>query len=103
MPDEESHKWTTLVSHLKSALQIPIPRWVGFRNLDLVSIHGFTDASEKALGVVIYLVGPKHSIMYTAKAKICPIKMSHFTIPRKELTALSLGARYLSFVIKSNN
>ena len=101
MPDEDSQKWSNLVSQLKSALQIPIPRWVGFRNLELVSIHGFTDASEKALGVVIYLVGPNHSIMYTAKAKICPIKMSHFTTPRKEFTALSLGARYLPFVIKA--
>ena len=96
-------KWRFIVAQLKAALQIPIPRWVGFENLRNVSLHCFTDASEKALGVAIYLVGPKHSILYTSKPKICPIKMAHFTIPRKELTALSLGARYLTFVLKAVN
>ena len=101
LTEEVNQKWITLVAQLKAALQIPIPRWVGFRTLGAVSIHCFTDASEKAMGMVIYLVGQEHSIMYTSKAKICPIKMAHFTIPRKELTALSLGVRYLTFIIKA--
>ena len=101
LTEEVNQKWITLVTQLKAALQIPIPRWVGFRTLGVVSIHCFTDASDKAMGMVIYLVGQEHSIMYTSKAKICPIKMAHFTIPRKELTALSLGVRYLTFIIKA--
>ena len=27
--------------------------------------------------------------------------MAHFSVPRKELTAISLGARYLTFVVKA--
>ena len=101
LTDEVNQKWIILVNQLKAALQIPIPRWVGFKTLENVSIHCFTDASERAMGMVIYLVGQRHSIMYTSKAKICPNKMAHFTIPRKELTAISLGTRYLIFVIKT--
>ena len=99
LPDSANQKWKDLVAQLESALQIPIPRWIGFRDLKTVSIHCFTDASDKALGVVVYLVKQDQSIMYTSKAKVCPIKMAYFTVPRKELTALSLGARYLNFVI----
>ena len=101
LTDEMNQKWFTLVTQLRAALQVPIPRWVGFKTLEAVSIHCFTDASDRALGMAIYLVSQEHSIFYTAKAKICPLKMAHFSIPRKELTALSLGARYLKFVMKA--
>ena len=99
LPDELQVEWKEIVLLLKDALTIPIPRWIGFSEGKKISIHGFCDASEKSLGVVIYLVSQNQSFMYTAKAKICPISQAHFTIPRKELCALSLGARYLKFVL----
>ena len=99
LPLDMQKEWREIVSMLLDALTVPIPRWVGFRGFKGVSIHCFTDASEKSLGVVIYLVGPNHSVMFMSKAKICPIKMAHFTIPRKELCAISLGARCLKFVM----
>ena len=66
-----------------------------------VSLHCFTDASNLAMGCVQYLVQGKISMFYTAKAKVFPRRELHYTIPRKELIALSLGIRYIQFVIKS--
>ena len=101
LPEDMRDEWKSIVVKLKDALQLPVPRWTGFKDYRNVSVHCFTDASEKALGVVIYLVYQDKSVFFTGKAKICPIKQSHFTIPRKELCAFSLGARYLGSVINS--
>ena len=101
MPEEYTVKWQSIVSQLESSFKIPIPRWLGFRSFLDISLHCFTDASEKALGVVIYLVQKNTSRFYTSKSKICPIKSAHFTIPRKELTSISLGARYIKFVFNA--
>ena len=92
-------KWVQVVSQLKAAIRVPIPRWVGLKNLNNVSVHCFTDASDKALGVVIYLVNAEHSVFFSSKPKVCPIKMAHFTVPRKELAAFALGVKHLIFVL----
>ena len=96
-------KWSDLVSSLSLALSTPVPRWVGtdIRSTGTISIHCFTDASDRALGCVIYLVQKSLSRFYTAKPKLCPTKFDHYSIPRKELTAISIGIRYLKFVINS--
>ena len=99
LPVDVQTEWKEIVLMLKDALTVPIPRWIGFEECNNISIHGFCDASEKSLGVVIYFVSQDRRFMYSSKAKICPIKMAHFTIPRKELCALSLGARFLKFVL----
>ena len=101
LPSDMQEKWFSFMDQMKDALSIPIPRWIGMKDLSDISVHCFTDASEKALGMVIYLVSRNCSVMYTAKAKICPIRMAHFTIPRKELTGFSLGARYLKTIMKT--
>ena len=96
-------KWSDLVSSLSLALNSPVPRWVGtdIQAKGTISVHCFTDASDRALGCVIYLVQRDLSRFYTAKPKLCPTKFAHYSIPRKELTAISIGIRYLRFVINS--
>ena len=101
LPSEFLDKWRDIVDRIKKALLIPIPRWVGLDLLGILSLHAFTDSSNKALGVVVYLVSGKHSVLISSKPKVCPIKMSHFTVPRKELAGLALGARHLIFVIQA--
>ena len=101
MPATYVEKWQYIVSQLKEALKIPIPRFIGIPELIEVTLHCFVDASDKAIGVCIYLVQGKLSNFYTSKAKVCPIKTAHFTVPRKELTAISLGVRYIKFVFNS--
>ena len=101
LPSEFEVKWTEIIKLLKEALIIPIPRWIGMDPLSRLSLHTFTDSSDKALGAVVYLVSPKSRVFISSKAKVCPIKMEHFTVPRKELTAMALGTRHLLFVNKA--
>ena len=91
LPEDMQDEWKDIVALLNDALTIPIPRWVGFRSFEGVSVHCFVDASVRSLGAVVYLVGASRSVMFTARAKVCPVKMDHFSVPRKELCAISLG------------
>ena len=98
LPADMQEDWRHIVGLLKDSLRTPIPRWVGFSSFEDVSVHCFTDASAKCLGAVVYLVGGGRSVFYTSKAKVCPVRQDHFTIPRKELCAMALGVRLLKFV-----
>ena len=99
LPSEFLVKWEAIVIQFRNAFLIPIPRWIGLELSNIISLHAFTDSSDKALGVVIYLVSGKSSVFVSSKPKVCPLRMLHFTIPRKELAALALGTRHLLFVI----
>ena len=90
--------YRALVVRIQADIKLPIPRWVGLTDLREVTLHCFTDASERAIGVVIYLVAGNNTVFYTSKAKVCPNKQAHFSIPRKELTGISLGVRYVRFI-----
>ena len=50
LPMDYGTKWQEIVSQLESAFRVPIPRWLGYRSLQDISLHCFTDASDKALG-----------------------------------------------------
>ena len=101
LPGDFVERWCKIVIRIQTALAVPIPRWIGFHNLNNVSVHIFTDASERALGVVAYLVNLEQSKFFSSKPKVCPINMAHFTTPRKELAAFALGVKHLIFIIKS--
>ena len=103
LPQGMQDAWGLVVDQLNKALIVPIPRWSGFITYDKVSIHCFTDASERAMGTVVYLVSESETFNFIAKAKTCPLNMSHFTIPRKELTAFALGARLLKFTLDATS
>ena len=64
-------------------------------------LHGFSDASEKAYGGVVYLRmtdtdGGVHAALVIAKTKVAPIKQ--MTIPRLELCGAHLMAQMLHHV-----
>ena len=101
LPEDMQMEWRDIALLLKDALTIPIPRWIGLPSLESVSIHCFTDASARCLGAVVYLVTPDCTTWYTSKSKVCPVRQAHFTIPRKELCAISLGVRLLRFVLEA--
>ena len=83
------------------ALKLRHPRFIGMPLGDDVSLHMFADAGEKSLGTVAYLVNGKSTCMFASKAKVCPLKFESFTIPRKELVAISVAARLAKFIITS--
>ena len=101
LPTYILEKWNVIIEQIKIALLIPIPRWVDVDPLGDITIHAFTDSSDRALGVVVYLVTSKGSVFISSKPKVCPMRMSHFTVTRKELTAVALGTRHLIFVIEA--
>ena len=101
LPPEIQTSWTKFVSSINVALDIPIPRWLGISMRSSVALHMFTDSSNLAMGCVAYLVQGKTSSFISCKAKITPRREQHYSIPRKELTALSLGVRFIKFIYNS--
>ena len=90
-----------MVQDLNEALKLQHPRFIGMSVDENISLHVFVDAGNKSLGAVAYIVGSNSSCMFASKAKVCPLKFDSFTIPRKELVALSVGTRLAKFIIMS--
>lgn len=100
IPDYMLVQWRAYRRSVESLNEIRIPRWVRLAPDCKFQFHIFTDASEQAMGAVIYLrcVDLKHQVsvsLITAKAKVTPVK--RVTIPRLELTAARLGAKLFQY------
>ena len=100
---EFRNEYQRLISELKGLFDISIPRcvFVKAEPVRRVEIHGFSDASEKAQGCIVYLriiyeSGEIDTQFLTAKAKVNPIKRQ--TIPRLELSAAVLLSKLVSNV-----
>ena len=96
LPAEFVDLWEDLYSDLRDCFDIRFPRQLHFEAEDL-SLHLFSDASNKAYGCVAYVVSPNSSSIVSAKARVAPLK--NLTVPRLELTAALLSARLAKFVI----
>ena len=101
VPEDIKTKWVAAVQDLREALELQHPRFIGMSLEDDISLHLFADAGDKSLGTVAYLVGTDSTCMFASKAKVCPLKFETFTIPRKELVAISVAARLAKFIIMS--
>ena len=99
IPDDMKLRWLEIVDSIQLSLKLRHNRFIGFEAGSDVTLHCFSDASEVALGCVLYLVGNGVSVMFASKGKVCPVKMECFTVPRKELTALCLAVRFIRFVV----
>ena len=74
VPEDIKTKWIEVVQELKEALKLQHPRFIGMSLDEEISLHVFTDAGEKSLGAVAYLVSPSSTCMFASKAKVCPLK-----------------------------
>ncbi len=100
---ELAQQWDTWVQELPLITEHPIPRSLRDANKEVYTeqLHGFSDASEVAYGVVIYLQTTYKDttcstrIVY-AKARVNPIKSQ--TIPKMELTAAHLLTKAITQV-----
>lgn len=93
--------WEEWVECLEGVHNIPIPRWYGELGV-AVELHVFVDASESAIGAVVYAVnrrGPGDATvaMVMAKCRVAPLRTK--SIPRLELDAAVLGVRTLGIVV----
>ena len=89
-------QWTRWVSGLAEMVAVRIPRCILPPNPVRRQLHHFSDASEKAYGVVSYLRsqdqdGRTYSHIVMAKSRLAPLKI--LTIPRLELQAATLATR----------
>ena len=89
-------QWTRWVSGLAEMEAVRISRCILPPSPVRRQLHHFSDASEKAYGVVSYLRsqdqdGRTYSYIVMAKSRLAPLKM--LTIPRLELQAATLATR----------
>ena len=94
IPDDIQKPWKKWLKGLEECPQLSIPRSVVNRGVKRIILHGFSDASKKAISVAIYglafhTAAPVHQNLLVAKSRIAPKDLS---IPRLEL----IGAHTLS-------
>ncbi|XP_043285561.1 uncharacterized protein [Venturia canescens] len=82
---EVGKSWVTFRHDLAHVGNIAVPRWLNMTSDSAVEIHGFSDASQLAMGAVVYVrvTGPGKSTrtaLVCSKTKVAPIK--RLTIPR---------------------
>ena len=104
LPSEILRDWIKIKSELPNIELIRIPRWIC--HSENIIIHGFSDASEKSYGAVIYAVCAEsvddtnlHSHLLMSKTRVAPLVT--VTIPKLELCGAQLLAESLEFVLNS--
>ena len=90
--------WEDLFKDLKECYNISIPRQL-LLNPSNLSLHLFSDASNKAYGCVAYVVSEGASNLIAAKARVAPLK--NLSVPKLELTAALLSARLAKFILET--
>lgn len=105
LPPHLIQEWSQLKLDLLKCKDIQRPRWIGYvKQHTHVSIHGFSDASERAYAAVIYLrtIDITNGIqiqLITSKTKVSPLKK--ISIPRLELCAAVLTTNLLDKVMQT--
>lgn len=101
VPNSFLNQWTRFQPELACLNSLEITRHVIFVNPELIEIHCFSDASEKAYASCIYLRSINAAGLITvqllcAKTKVAPLKS--LTIPRLKLCAAYLSAKLFHVV-----
>ena len=102
LPDDILKKWSKIRSELKLFENIKLTRWLSLDKDHKIELVGFSDASERAYGAVIYmrhisLDGKTFVNLLISKTKVSPLK--GLTIPRLELCAAHLLTRLMKFTL----
>lgn len=94
-------KWLIFRTELKAVEEIMLSRWIQHDpERHRIELHGFCDASERAIGAVVYAktieasTGAAQVTLLVAKSKVAPTK-GKVTLPRLELCAAVLLAKLL--------
>lgn len=92
VPPEIQQRWRVFEQQLPLLAEIRLPRWLNCTPKDIISLHGFADASQKAYGAAVYLRvergSASTSVLLASKSRVAPCRT--VTIPRLELTAARL-------------
>uniref|UniRef100_A0A8D8MGU8 CCHC-type domain-containing protein n=1 Tax=Cacopsylla melanoneura TaxID=428564 RepID=A0A8D8MGU8_9HEMI len=103
-PDHVVTRWFTFLEELPKLNSLSVPRHIAVSNDVKLTIIGFADSSEKAMGAVVYsrVEYPDDSVRCTllcSKSKVAPKK--YVSIPRLELSAAVLLSKLVSCVVKT--
>lgn len=101
IPIELLEQWRAYKENISAVSSIRIPRWTQLSPQRKIQLHIFTDASEAAMGAVVYQRvidnnGEVSVSLVISKSKVAPVKK--VTIPRLELTAAHIGAQLYQYV-----
>ncbi|XP_043284930.1 uncharacterized protein [Venturia canescens] len=93
---EVRNSWVAFRQELSHIGTVSVPRWLNIATGTSVELHGFSDASQLAMGAAVYVrvsgAGNQTTVsLVCAKTKVAPIK--RLTIPRLELAAAVLLAK----------
>ncbi|XP_055527469.1 uncharacterized protein LOC129720081 [Wyeomyia smithii] len=101
-PGELVQNWLVSVQSLSDLNLLQVPRRViGMRQASRVYLHGYSDASERAMGACLYIrvigdCGNTSSHLLCAKSKTAPIGNGRTTLPRLELCAAVTLSRLIA-------
>ncbi|XP_061401555.1 uncharacterized protein LOC133337338 [Musca vetustissima] len=107
--NEQYVKWRKWLQYLPELEQISIPRcylqtFADYENADL-QLHTFVDASENGYAAVAYLrISQSNNTICSligSKTRVAPLRMT--SIPRLELMAALIGARFANNIIKQHS
>ncbi|XP_058456726.1 uncharacterized protein LOC131434098 [Malaya genurostris] len=104
LPSEELKMWTAFRQQLPLVNQMKKPRCVIENQAEFIELHGYSDASKKAYGAVLYTRcvssdGKVSVRLVCSKSRVAPLKPS--TIPRLELCAALLLAQLTKKTVSS--
>ncbi|XP_055597416.1 uncharacterized protein LOC129747298 [Uranotaenia lowii] len=103
-----TEKWLTWIEALPNVRQVTIPRCyrtvTSIESTNSVELHVFCDASENGIAAVAYFKfqeGDKaECALIGSKTRVAPLKF--LSIPRLELQAAVVGARFADSIVKSH-
>lgn len=109
LPPDLAEKWDQWCAELPRLHLVAIPRWYQIEiqpNSQVIKLHVFCDASEKAYSAVAYLQGQNKegevvTSFVASKSRVAPLKK--MTLPRLELMGALIGARLGNNLLKPLN
>ncbi|XP_011859350.1 PREDICTED: uncharacterized protein LOC105556848 [Vollenhovia emeryi] len=102
LPLDVAAKWKKFVEQLHDLPYLKFPRWLGTRRDHVMEIHGFCDASQRAMCAAVYIrvisnCGEITSNLVYSKTKVAPLK--RLTIPRLELSGAVILVKLVTRIL----
>ena len=94
LPSDMQEEYRKYMADLELLAELKFPRWMGTEKK--LRLHGFSDASGKAIAAAVYYEIDGHLRLLTSRARVAP--MSACSIPRLEMKAAALLAEVLAFL-----
>ncbi|XP_011883842.1 PREDICTED: uncharacterized protein LOC105570992 [Vollenhovia emeryi] len=102
LPLDVATKWKKFVEQLHDLPHLEFPRWLGTRKDHVMEIHGFCDASQRAMCAAVYIrvisnCGEITTNIVYSKTKVAPLK--RLTIPRLELSGAVILVKLVTRIL----